>query len=60
MASLGHPLVGDTLYNPEVRQRLAGQEYNPGLVRLHLHAEKLRFTHPISNQRLEFEATAPF
>lgn len=41
---LGHPIVGDMLY---------GGDTSP---RLHLHALKIRFTHPVSSESLEFTA----
>lgn len=44
---LNTPIVGDTHYGKEAD-------------RLHLHAEYLAFTHPISHQRLEFEVAADF
>ena len=44
---LNTPIVGDTHYGEEAE-------------RLHLHAEYLAFTHPISHQRLEFEVAADF
>lgn len=44
---LNTPIVGDTHY---------GKKSD----RLHLHAEYLAFTHPISHERLEFEVAADF
>ncbi|KPH91507.1 pseudouridine synthase [Pseudoalteromonas undina] len=44
---LNTPIVGDTHY---------GEKSD----RLHLHAEYLAFTHPISHERLEFEVAADF
>jgi len=46
---LGIPIVGDPLY---------GNGINPG--ELKLHATKLTFTHPASNERLTFNSPAPF
>jgi 23S rRNA pseudouridine1911/1915/1917 synthase len=45
----GHPVVGDRLY---------GSTVNP-LGRLGLHARLLGFTHPITGQRMTFEAAIP-
>lgn len=44
---LNTPIVGDTHYGEKAD-------------RLHLHAEYLAFTHPISHERLEFEVAADF
>ncbi len=51
MASLGHPLLGDTVYGP-ARQpyRLNGQM---------LHAGLLGFVHPVTGQYMEFTAEPP-
>lgn len=52
MAHLGHPVVGDPVYGPKARLafRLEGQA---------LHAFRLSFDHPVSGERLEFEAPPP-
>ena len=51
MASIGHPLLGDTVYGPQKQPfALHGQA---------LHAKVLGFTHPITGQYLEFEAPLP-
>ena len=44
---LGHPIIGDDLYG--------GREFS----RLCLHAYKLAFWHPMTNERLEFETKLP-
>lgn len=49
MTSIGHPLVGDFLYNPQ----------NKGMLRQALHAWKLSFTHPITKNVLNLEAPIP-
>ncbi len=50
LQSIGHPIVGDTLY--------AGE---PVLCdRLLLHASRLVLAHPVSGETLVFESTAPF
>ena len=50
MASLGHPLLGDTVYaGPAVA----------GLSRQALHAFRLSFAHPISGMPLAFESSLP-
>lgn len=50
MASLGHPLVADTLY---------GGAPGAGLQRQALHAYRLAFTHPMTGQVLECLAEPP-
>lgn len=51
MASIGHPLLGDTLYGPaKCPFHLQGQC---------LHAMVLGFIHPVSGQYMEFEAPLP-
>lgn len=58
MAHIGHPVVGDLVYNhgesggAKARARL-------GLVGHALHAARLSFLHPITKQLLEFEAPLP-
>ena len=49
MASIGHPLIGDFLYNPK----------NTGMKRQALHAWHLSFRHPITNEKMELEAPVP-
>ncbi len=58
LASIGHPLVGDPLYG------LTGQplEHLPGLPGdggYFLHAQFLRFIHPISGEQINLEAALP-
>uniref|UniRef100_A0AAV1TJJ7 Pseudouridine synthase RsuA/RluA-like domain-containing protein n=1 Tax=Peronospora matthiolae TaxID=2874970 RepID=A0AAV1TJJ7_9STRA len=48
MQHLGHPILGDSLYSPELVYHRAS--------RLCLHAAKLAFTHPVTNERLSFES----
>ena len=49
MKHIGHPLVGDYIYNPD----------NTKLNRQALHCSKLAFTHPISGKALEFTSNLP-
>lgn len=49
-ASIGHPLLADTLY---------GGTPAAGLVRQALHAWRLAFVHPVSGQALVFQAPPP-
>jgi 23S rRNA pseudouridine1911/1915/1917 synthase len=50
MASIGHPLVGDTLY---------GGAPAVGLSRQALHAFRLAFVHPVTQAPLEFRSAPP-
>jgi 23S rRNA pseudouridine1911/1915/1917 synthase len=50
MQDLGHPVIGDGLYGFE--------DLNP-IGRLALHAFKLCFYHPVTNERLELETPYP-
>ena len=52
MQYLRHPIVGDTLY--------ATAEQQQWMPRLCLHAERLSFYHPQSEQLVEFYCPAPF
>ena len=49
MASIGHPLIGDFLYNPSDKQ----------MKRQALHAWHLSFRHPITKEEMCFEAPIP-
>lgn len=49
MAHIGHPLLGDFLYNPENRQ----------LNRQALHCRKIAFIHPITGEKVEINAPLP-
>ena len=49
MASIGHPLIGDFLYNPSSME----------LPRQALHSHKLTFYHPITKEPLSFIAPLP-
>ncbi len=52
MQFLGHPIVGDTLYAAPDQQDL--------MPRLCLHAERLSFHHPQTDERIEFICPVPF
>ena len=49
MSSIGHPLIGDFLYNPT----------NNGMQRQALHAWHLSFRHPITKEEIGLEAPVP-
>ena len=51
MAHIGHPVAGDDVYGPKkVITKLGGQC---------LHAKKIGFIHPVTNEYLEFESELP-
>jgi tRNA pseudouridine32 synthase/23S rRNA pseudouridine746 synthase len=52
MATIGHPILGDSLY--------ADWQARAAAARLLLHAERLGFAHPESGARLAFTSPAPF
>ncbi len=52
MHHIGHPLIGDPLYANPSRQ-------NAHTERLMLHAWRLSFSHPVTGERLFFEAPVP-
>jgi len=58
LASLGHPVVGDSTYGAPARLRL-GTLDEPTLPRTFLHAAKLEFEHPITGAPLKFEVPLP-
>jgi 23S rRNA pseudouridine1911/1915/1917 synthase len=58
MASIGHPLLGDSVYgrpNPRFRPALVAAHF----ARQALHAAQLGFVHPISKERLNFTSEIP-
>jgi 23S rRNA pseudouridine1911/1915/1917 synthase len=58
LASLGHPVVGDSTYGAPAILRWGGGE-EPTLSRTFLHAARLTFAHPLTGQRLKVEAPLP-
>jgi len=48
LASIGHPIIGDALYEGRKAERLM------------LHATHLTFVHPVTAQALNFQSDAPF
>ena len=73
MASIGHPVVGDTLYggagqltdqvaSQAAQSKAARRKAEPERLRLgrnFLHAARLEFTHPVTGKPLELEAPLP-
>jgi 23S rRNA pseudouridine1911/1915/1917 synthase len=61
-SSIGHPIVGDTLYGgrPVSERILSGEgDETPLIVHQALHARRLRFMHPILETPVEIEAPLP-
>lgn len=58
LASIGHPLVGDPLYGP-TGQPLDHLPGLPGDGGYFLHAQYLKFQHPITREQLSLEAPLP-
>lgn len=58
LASIGHPLVGDPLYGAtgQPLENLPGLPGDGGYL---LHAQYLRFDHPITGERVDLEAALP-
>ena len=51
LASIGHPVLGDTIYGRRRKRTPIG--------RMFLHAQRLSFTHPTTGQRMELETPLP-
>lgn len=58
LQALGHPIVGDALYDPSWRAWLAMTDALEN--RLRLHASALAFDHPVTGVTLRFDSLAPF
>lgn len=58
LASIGHPLVGDPLYG-FTGQPLENLPGLPGDGGYFLHAQYLKFDHPISGEKIDLEAALP-
>jgi tRNA pseudouridine32 synthase/23S rRNA pseudouridine746 synthase len=58
LQALGHPIVGDALYDPSWGAPLAMTD--PLENRLRLHASALAFDHPVTGVKLRFDSLAPF
>jgi 23S rRNA pseudouridine1911/1915/1917 synthase len=66
LASVGHPVVGDTLYGAPAKIAAIGQrkksDPEPETISLNrnfLHAAELEFTHPITGEHLDLKAPVP-
>ncbi|HEY6290915.1 MAG TPA: RluA family pseudouridine synthase [Terriglobia bacterium] len=58
LASIGHPVAGDTLYGAPSKHRIGSHEEKT-LDRNFLHAAAIRFRHPSSGEELAFEVPLP-
>jgi len=58
LASIGHPLAGDFLYGP-TGQPLENLPGLPGEGGYFLHAQYLKFHHPITGEPINLEAALP-
>jgi 23S rRNA pseudouridine1911/1915/1917 synthase len=59
LSSIGHPIVGDSLYGGVHRRVAADIRAVMRLDRPFLHAARLAFQHPTDGRRLEFESELP-
>jgi len=62
LASLNHPLVGDTTYNEGRDNTVADSDVNraiESMKRVFLHAERLSFMHPQTNEQMDFTQAMP-
>lgn len=56
MQSIGHPVLGDEMYNTKTSKELS---VKLGLMRQFLHAKLLEFSHPKTGERMKFESPLP-
>lgn len=62
LASINHPVVGDATYNEGRDNTIADIDIKNAIRKLNrffLHAERLSFTHPRTNEMLKFECAMP-
>ena len=60
LASQGHPIAGDDKYGDfEWNRLLQKPSTSPGLKRMFLHAWRLQFNHPVTNERVALQADLP-
>jgi 23S rRNA pseudouridine1911/1915/1917 synthase len=58
MAHLGHPLIGDPVYGRD-RKGFKSILETIGFKRQALHAKRLGFIHPVTEQKLSFDSALP-
>lgn len=56
---LGHPIVGDRIYHPRGALAIPLAPQAPRPARQALHSSEIAFAHPVSGERLRFEAPLP-
>ncbi|WP_118180724.1 RluA family pseudouridine synthase [Paraburkholderia phosphatilytica] len=60
LAHLGLPIVGDAKYGDfPLNKALARADAMPGIKRMFLHAYRLKLTHPVTGEPLQFDAPLP-
>jgi 23S rRNA pseudouridine1911/1915/1917 synthase len=62
LASIDHPVVGDTVYNEGRDNTIANKEIKKAveqLGRFFLHAERLKFIHPHTSEQMKFKQPIP-
>ena len=62
LAYINHPVVGDETYNSGRDKSVANAQIRKAIQNLNrffLHAEKLSFTHPVTNEKLSFRSSLP-
>jgi 23S rRNA pseudouridine1911/1915/1917 synthase len=59
LASVGHPVVGDTLYGAPSRLGAGSREETKTLPRTFLHAAAIQFRHPRTGQAMSFQSALP-
>ena len=59
LASVGHPVVGDTLYGAPSRLNAGSRSETRTLPRTFLHAAGIKFRHPRTGDAMSFEAPLP-
>lgn len=59
LASIGHPVVGDTLYGAPSRLFAGSRDETKTLARTFLHAAAIRFRHPRTGEAMSLEAPLP-
>lgn len=59
LQTAGLPIVGDRVYGPGGALRNPLPKGSPAMERPALHAQRLEFDHPISGERMAFEAEVP-
>ncbi len=59
LASVGHPVVGDTMYGAPSRLFAGSRDETKTLPRTFLHAAAIRFRHPRTGEGMSFKAPLP-